>query len=205
MRKIIFLIAILLLVSCKNENAAKQPIESEGIPIKKSISKIISKREFPIKNFSKIELLSYYDRTKWDTMSYNGVEPYSDILVENGEFSFDTTFIQEKIVLNKTQEKELLNLLISDTCVPQEMEAACYMPRHMIVFRDKKNKILGYNEFCIDCRGSNNSGNLEGFQKYCYADMAELFRKFGIKLFVTFEDPQEEIEFLKRKGLLNLN
>ncbi|OAZ04198.1 hypothetical protein [Flavobacterium succinicans] len=204
MRKVIFLMAILLLVSCKNENA-QQPIESEGIPIEKSISKIISKRDFPIKNFSKIELVSYYNRVLWDTIKYKGERPSYKLLVDNYKLTFDSTMIQERVVLNKSQEKELLNLLISDTCVPKEIEAACYDPRHMILFRDKKNRIVGYNEFCISCIGSRSSKNLEGFQKYCYADMAELFRKFGIKLFVTFEDHQEETEFVKRKGLMNLN
>lgn len=56
MRRIIFFVAILLLVCCKNENV-QQSLESEGIPIEKSISKIINKRDFPIKKFSKIELV----------------------------------------------------------------------------------------------------------------------------------------------------
>ena len=194
------MIAILLLVSCKNENA-QQPIESEGIPIEKSISKIISKREFPINNFSKIELLSYYNRVVWDTIKYEGERPSYKLLGDNYKLTFDSTMIQERVVLNKSQEKELLNLLISDTCVPKEMEAGCYSPRHMILFRDGKNRIVGYNEFCISCIGSRSSNNLEGFQKYCYADMAELFRKFGIKLFVEDGDGEKEYNFLKSKGI----
>ena len=202
MRKIIFLISALFLVSCKNEDRRKST-ESEGIKIEKSISKIINKRDFPIKNFSKIELVSYYNRVLWDTIKYKGEQPSYKFLVDSYKLTFDSTMIQERVVLNKSQKKELLNLLISDTCVPQEMQAGCYNPRHMILFRDDKNRIIGYNEFCIDCVGSRYSNNLNGFQKYCYTDMAELFRKCGIKLFVEYEGAggEKEMKFLQSKGI----
>jgi hypothetical protein len=202
MRKIIFLITILILVSCKNEKTNNQ-IEEEGIPIVKSVSKVINKREFPLKNFSKIEIVSYYDRIKWDTLEYKKESPFYKILVDNYKLSFDSTMIQERVVLKKAQEKELLDLMICDTCVPEEISAACYMPRHMILFRDNKNRIIGYNEFCINCIGSRSSTNLNGFQKYCYSDMGDLFRKFGIKLFVEYEDEGKEYDFLRKKGYLD--
>lgn len=202
MRKIIFLITILILVSCKNEKTNNQ-IEAEGIPIVKSVSKVINRRDFPIKNFSKIELVSYYNRIFWDTVRYKGERPSYKMLVDNYKLTFDSTMVQERVILNKSQEKELLNLMISDTCVPEEMSAACYDPRHMILFRDDKNRIIGYNEFCINCIGSRSSTNLNGFQKYCYSDMGDLFRKFGIKLFVEYEDEGKEYEFLRKKGYLN--
>jgi hypothetical protein len=202
MRKIIFLITILILVSCKNEKTNNQ-IEEEGIPIVKSVSKVINKREFPLKNFSKIEIVSYYDRIKWDTLEYKKESPFYKILVDNYKLSFDSAMIQERVVLKKAQEKELLDLMICDTCVPEEISAACYMPRHMILFRDNKNRIIGYNEFCINCIGSRSSTNLNGFQKYCYSDMGDLFRKFGIKLFVEYEDEGKEYDFLQKKGYLN--
>lgn len=176
MRKIIFLISILILISCKNEK-----IESQ------SFSKVINKRDFPIKNFSKIELVSYYNRIYWDT-KFKGEFPIHKVLVENYKLTFDSAMIQERVVLNKVQEKELLNLMVSDSCSIDQITAACYNPRHMILFRDNKNRIIGYNEFCLECASSRNSDNLEDFQKYCYYDMSNLFKKFGIKLFVESED-----------------
>lgn len=202
MRKIIFLITILILVSCKNEKTNNQ-IEEEGIPIVKSVSKVINKREFPLKNFSKIEIVSYYDRIKWDSLGYKKESPFYKILVDNYKLTFDSTMIQERVVLKKAQEKQLLDLMVCDSCVPEEISAACYMPRHMILFRDNKNRIIGYNEFCIECVGSRSSDNLNGFQKYCYSDMGDLFRKFGIKLFVEYEDEGKEYEFLRKKGYSN--
>ena len=175
MRKVLFLISILLLISCKNNDAEK------------TFSKVINKRDFPIKNFSKIELISYYNRIYWDT-KFKGEFPTHKVLVEDYKLTFDSTMIQERIVLNKVQEKELLNLMLSDSCSIDQIAAACYNPRHMILFRDNKNRIIGYDEFCLECASSRNSDNLEDFQQYCYYDMSNLFKKFGIKLFVEIDD-----------------
>ncbi|WP_017498400.1 hypothetical protein [Flavobacterium sp. WG21] len=201
MRKIFLLIAVFALVSCQNKKA-KVLQENEGITMVKSESKIIKKRDFPIKNFSKIELVSYYNRIYWDTLNYKGKFPSSKVLVDNYRLTFDSTMIEERVILNKSQEKELLNLMVCDTCVPQEVSAACYNPRHMILFRDNKNRIIGYNEFCLSCVGGRTSPNLDNFQKYCYSDMETLFRKFGIKLFVDYDDEKKEYKILEKKGYL---
>jgi hypothetical protein len=188
----IFIISFLFF-SCKEE---KKEINAEGIPYVKSVSKSINKRDFSIRFFSKIELLSYYDRTIWDTAKVEGEDLFYKTLAIKGKLTFDSTFIREKIVLNKDQEKELLNLMVCDTCIPEEVQSACYMPRHMIVFRDKENKIVGYNEFCFDCIGSRNSENLNDFQKFCLGDMHDLFAKFGIKYFKqTPKQEKEEFKF----------
>lgn len=203
---IIFFTAFFI-ISCKKEQIEKkEKTETDiGITIPKSISKTIIKRDFPIKNFSKIELVSYYNRIIWDTVKYKGERPSYKMLVDNYKLTFDSTMIQERVVLNKSQEKELLNLMVCDTCIPEELTSACYDPRHMILFRDSKNRIVGYNEFCINCVGGRNSANLEGFQKYCYSEMGELFRKFGIKLFVEYGEEGKEDEFLSKKGYLPID
>jgi len=207
MKKIFFLIIVFIFISCK-ESAPKNKSalnEISEVRIDGSISKVIKKRDFPIKNFSKIELISYYNRIYWDTIKHDGEQPFNKDLVDNYKLTFDSTMIQERVILNKIQEKELLNLMISDTCVPQEISAACYNPRHMIVFRDQKNRIIGYNEFCINCNGARNSSNLDGYQKYCLYEMGRLFRKFEIKLFIEHDDEPKEAEFLRKKGYLDYN
>ncbi|MCD0466410.1 hypothetical protein [Flavobacterium sp. ENC] len=201
MKRIFFLITALILVSCKKEKA-ETPME-KGVPVIRSISKVIKKRDFPLKNFSKIELVSYYNRIYWDTIKHKGEQPSRKVLVDNYKLTFDSTMIQERVTLNKIQEKELLNVMVCDTCIPEEISSACYNPRHMILFRDDKNRIIGYNEFCISCNGARSSPNLDGFQKYCLYDMGDLFRKFGIKLFVDDDDEQKEYEILRKKGYLN--
>lgn len=201
MKKILCLFIIVVsVISCHDKTSNNLAKEEEEIPIVKSVSKTIHKREFPITNFSKIEVVSYYDRIMWDTLEYKKEVPFRKILVDKYKLTFDSTKIQERVVLNKIQEKELINLMVSDTCVPEELSAACYKPRHMILFRDKKSRIIGYNEFCIECVGSRNSDNLNGFQKYCYSDMQKLLEKFGITLFIESGDEKrvkEEIDFIE--------
>ncbi|KFF13810.1 hypothetical protein [Flavobacterium hydatis] len=207
MKKIIFFITtILVLISCKKEKT-ETPIDMTGEKVVKSVNNVIKKRDLPLKNFSKIEIVSYYNRMVWDTTTVNGKHSFNKILVDNYKLTFDSTMIQERVILNKIQEKELLNLIISDTCNTGETPADCYKPRHMILFRDSKNRIVGYNEFCISCAYGRNSSNLDGFQKYCYSDMDRLFKKFGIKLFVEegdedVEAENKEYDFLKHKGYI---
>lgn len=140
----------------------------------------------------KVEFLSYPDRMIWDTISYKKENSFYKELTDNGKLNFDTTLVKERLVLNKSQLNEL-NKLMQETCYTNQSVAACYMPRHLILFRDKKNKIIAYNEFCFDCVGSRNSKNLHDYQSFCMIDMAELFKKFGIKYFgVTNEQKIEE-------------
>jgi len=165
-------------------------------------------KEFPLKNVAKVEFISYYDRTVWDTIKVNGKNSIYKTLVVNGKFVFDSTFIREKIVLNKSQESELLTLITCDTCISEELPAACYMPRHMIVFRNTKNKIIAYNEFCFHCIGSRQSKVLENYQKFCLSDMSALFEKVGIKYFADNEEQQREESvfndsILKARGIID--
>ena len=121
--------------------------------------------------------------------------------MDNYKLTFDSTMIQERIILNKDQEKELLNLMVSDSCSLEQIESACYNPRHMILFRDNKNRIIGYNEFCLECSSSRYSDNLQGFQKHCYFDMENLFKKFGIKLSIDYKNSDQEFIFLKNRDV----
>lgn len=203
MKKILFLLIVFVLICCKKEKEEKV----NNIEVVNSLSRIIKKRDFPLENFSKIELVSYYNRMVWDTIKINGKHPFNKKLVDNYRLTFDSLMIQERVTLNKIQEKELLNLMLSDTCSTGETPADCYKPRHMILFRDHKNRIIGYSEFCIACAAGRNSENLEEFQKYCYSDMETLFKKYGIKLFVNEGDEDDteenrEYDFLKQKGFI---
>lgn len=131
---------------------------------------------------AKVELLSYPDRMMWDTIPYKTKNYFYKELTDNGKLNFDTTLVKERLILNESQLKEL-NILLQENCYVQENVAACYMPRHLILFRDKNNKIIAYNEFCFDCVGSRNSKNLDDYQSFCMTDMMEFFKKSGIKYF----------------------
>ncbi|OXA89928.1 hypothetical protein [Flavobacterium hydatis] len=95
MKKIIFFITtILVLISCKKEKT-ETPIDMTGEKVVKSVNNVIKKRDLPLKNFSKIEIVSYYNRMVWDTTTVNGKHSFNKILVDNYKLTFDSTMIQE--------------------------------------------------------------------------------------------------------------
>ncbi|WP_396168270.1 hypothetical protein [Flavobacterium sp.] len=57
----IIILAVFFIISCKKEQIEKKDkAETDlGIPIPKSVSKSIRKRIFPLKEISKVELISY--------------------------------------------------------------------------------------------------------------------------------------------------
>ncbi|MFH6935264.1 hypothetical protein [Flavobacterium sp. FlaQc-30] len=181
MRKI-FLLVVVILVSCKYEKK-EVSTENEGIPIVKSVSKIINKRDFPLKNLSKVEVLSYEDRMRWDRKITKKDNKYTKDLVVDHKLNFDSTKVKERVLLNSVLKTELLELMSQDSCQVEELPADCYMPRHVILFRDKKNRIIGYKELCLSCRGFRESKNLENYNGFCFSQMEELFKKAGIKYF----------------------
>lgn len=182
MRKALFLIFILIAISCKKENA-ESSIVNEKAKVFKSQSEVIKRRDFPLKNLSKVEVLSYEDRMRWDRKITKKDNKYTKDLVVDYKLNFDSTKVKEKVVLNSVLKTELLELMSQDSCKVVEGLADCYMPRHMILFRDKKNRIIGYKELCLSCKGFRESKNLENYNGFCFSQMEELFKKAGIKYF----------------------
>lgn len=178
-----FLIFILILISCKKVNT-EFSIVSEKTKVIKSKTEVSKRRDFPLKSLSKVEVLSYEDRMRWDKKSTeNEDNKYTKDLVVDYKLNFDSTKVKERVFLNSVLKTELLELIAQDSCKVEELPADCYMPRHLILFRDQKNRIIGYKELCLSCRGFRESKNLESYNGFCFSQMEELFKKAGIKYF----------------------
>ncbi|MTH14352.1 hypothetical protein [Flavobacterium sp. LC2016-01] len=182
MRKAFFLIFIVILISCKKENT-ESSIVSEKTQVSKSKSEAIKRKDFPLKNLSKVEVLSYEDRMRWDRKITKKDNKYTKDLVVHFKLNFDSTKVKERVLLNSVLKSELLELMFQDSCRVEELPSDCYMPRHMILFRDQKNRIIGYKELCLSCKGFRESKNLENYNGFCFSQMEELFKKAGIKYF----------------------
>lgn len=181
MKKIIFLIFIFVFISCKKEQERPQPDESPMVA--KSETEIIKERDFPLKESSKIEILSYEDRMRWDKKITKKDNKYYKDLVVDYKLNFDSTKVKERVLLSSELKTELIGLLSQDSCKVENLPRDCYMPRHMIVFRDQKNRIIGYKELCLSCKGYRESKNLENYNGFCFTQMEDLFKKAGIKYF----------------------
>lgn len=181
MKKLIFLIFILSFISCKKEQE-KSPFKESPLVIK-SAKEVIKERDFPLKDLSKVEFLSYKNRMDWDRKITKNDNKYTKDLVVDYKLNFDSTTVKERVVLNSLLKKELIELMSQDSCKIEEFVSDCYMPRHMILFRDNKNRIIGYKELCLSCKGLRESKNLEEYNGFCFSQMNDLFKKAGIKYF----------------------
>ncbi|MEN2412733.1 hypothetical protein [Flavobacterium mesophilum] len=181
MRKVFFLLTILILISCKKE---QEKLELDETPIiTKSETEIIKERDFPLKELSKVEILSYEDRMRWDRKITKKDNKYYKDLVVDYKLNFDSTKIKERVFLSSALKTELIGLMSQDSCKVENLPRDCYMPRHMIVFRDQKNRIIGYKELCLSCKGYRESKNMENYNGFCFTQMEDLFKKAGIKYF----------------------
>ncbi|MFB9079831.1 hypothetical protein ACFFLS_08070 [Flavobacterium procerum] len=180
MKRILLLLIILGMISCKKETTDSS-IVIEKTGVSKSKSEIAKIRDFPLKDLSKVEVLSYEDRIRWDRKITKKDNKYTKDLVVDYKLNFDSTKVKERVVLNSVLKTELLELMSQDSCKLENLPRDCYMPRHMILFRDQKNRIIGYKELCLSCKGFRESKNLENYNGFCFSQMEELFKKAGIK------------------------
>lgn len=127
---------------------------------------------------NRIEILAYVDRNKWnqeDNLDYLKLN-----FIQNGRLEINKKYLKNRIYLNKEQIEILKNKLIK--CNTENWAAACYDPRHALLFYDQKDKIFGHIEMCFDCNGSRSSENLKNFSE-CALGLEKTFKEFGITYF----------------------
>ena len=188
--KKIYLILLIGLFSCNKEE-------------KKSINKIETKKtevlEFEIvkpseleknvddffSNVSKIEILAYLDRNKWDKS--DNPDYRNPDYIKNNKIEIKDKYLRNRIVLSSSQVKELQAGFKKGY---YNIAAACYDPRHAIIFYDKNDVIIGNIEICFECNNVSSSKNLYSIGRSASNQM-DLFKKFGI---TYFEDTKEEYD-----------
>ena len=133
-------------------------------------------------NVKKIEVISYLDRNEWDEKDN---PDYDKATFVTDKVIIKQKYLKDKIILNQKQETELIDLFKSLSYGIQ-MQAACYEPRHLIVFYDKNDKVYGYLELCFECGNYDCSKNMEGVIDFSVErgeEFEKLFKGFGIKYF----------------------
>jgi uncharacterized protein YqgQ len=137
----------------------------------------------------KIEIIAYSNRNEWD--SIDNTDYYKLNYIKNNIIEIKEKYLKSRIVLNPSQLNKLKNGLIN--CKTKNWVAACYDPRHSILFYNKKDEVLGFIEICFECNRAESTSNLK-FISECALSQEELFKEFGI---TYFNDTEEEIEELK--------
>ncbi|MCH2231402.1 MAG: hypothetical protein MK105_13780 [Crocinitomicaceae bacterium] len=106
-------------------------------------------------NVSKIELIElkpYCSIKKYPSRFFGIPRKYescyeSSIIRE--ESQLDTTHIGKRIELKSTLYDSLFNILYDSEL--STSSAACYNPRHGIIFYDINSSVIGYLEICFEC------------------------------------------------------
>lgn len=138
----------------------------------------------------KIEIIAFYDRDKWDREDRSMNVNY----IKNNNIEIKEKYVRNRIILNQDQINKLKSKL--ENYHPENIEpAACYMPRHVLIFTNTKNEIFGYIEICFTCGSTQSSKNLKFLARRAL-EQEKLFKEFGI---TYFEDTEEEIKELKIK------
>lgn len=170
--RVIFIVIIgcISLVSCETKNEKTH---------KKTQSEIISEKmneTFPFSENGKIELLSYKDRRLYTRNIYED-SIYYDFIKDNDK-------IVERIALNKNLSLELYKLYFTKQCSDTE-SAACYDPRHSIVFYNGKSEIIGSIEVCFNCGTKMIRGKVapKGDCRDNDDKLSAIFKEAGIKYF----------------------
>lgn len=161
MKKTIFLLLLpifALLFSCKSSNETAVDLIFEQT--------------------SKIEILAYVDRNLWD--EEDNPEYYKLDFIKNKKVKIKDKYLKNRILLNEIQLKKLQEKFYG--CKSPDESAACFDPRHALIFYDKKNEVLGYIEICFQCNQHNASLNLETIAD-CALNLEALFKEFGITYF----------------------
>ncbi|MCU0350956.1 MAG: hypothetical protein MUF43_09045 [Flavobacterium sp.] len=180
--KKIYLILLIGLFSCNKEE-------------KKSINKIETKKtevlEFEIvkpseleknvddffKNVSKIEIYAFSDRNFWDEIDNPDMDSFP--YIKGNKVKINDKYLKNKVTLTNNQISKLQKGLKGGY---YDYVAACYAPRHAIIFYDKDDVIIGNIEMCFDCNIASGSKNLSEIARSAL-NLGDLFKEFGITYF----------------------
>lgn len=158
MKYIFIIIVVILLTSCKPE----------------------MKATFPFSQATKIEVISYPVRYEWDTIR-NGKKEHLGLLVENKKL-VNSSGIKERKPLNGKLRVKLFEALFGHDN-PECTVAACFDPRHAILFYNAKSEIIATMEICFECGGSEAAFE---HNELCYEGLqpiGEIFEAAGIEYY----------------------
>ncbi|MGQ2984782.1 hypothetical protein [Flavobacterium sp.] len=165
---LIIVAAVFSLFSCKNAE--------EKAVVQKEVKLPKMEETFPFAETEKIELLSYENRNDWDT-----IRRYSNRIVEDKKLLFDTTHVKERVVLNEKLTKDLFKAFFTPT--PNSESAACFDPRHAVVFYNTNSEIIYAYEICFGCAVGQASNNDFKYTMTSVGTLYPVFKSAGIKYF----------------------
>lgn len=147
---------------------------------------------FPFNKARRIEIFSYPVRYTWDTVRIDGETHINNELIDGkGRVTLPKKRIKDHIVLDQSQTRRLFSVFCNEPCPEEDkMVAACYDPRHAIIFFDDKGLAFAHVEVCLSCLQTRSTEGIP-IQDFCLAKvnaLQQLFKDCGAKYFGGPED-----------------
>jgi len=164
--KQLFFLFFIILVGCKSTQI-KMPVDDAFL------------------SAERIEIWSYPNREIWHREGVDNTGALKELKIENGKVNIEKNNIKEKIILSKEQIEKIYQTLYDNKICDYESVAACYQPRHLIVFFNSEDKVFNALEICLSCTQIQ-SINEFNYPNLCDTKMdklEEVFKSFGIKYF----------------------
>lgn len=141
---------------------------------------------FPFNKALRIEVLSYPNRSIWDTIQNSNSRYLNYNIIENGVVRLNTSKIRDRIELTQEQSDTLQHILYNVRCDFREIEP-CFNPRYSVIFYDHTDAAFAALEISSDCLTYNTSGEFS-YIDYCTEKNKELisfFKEIGIRYYIT--------------------
>jgi len=137
---------------------------------------------FPFSQTEKMEVISYSERNYWDTIRNGKVERMGPIVL-NKILQLDSSRIKERTFLGKEVKRTLFDILYRNTADEECTVASCFIPRHAILFYNKKMEIIGNLEVCFTCGTWESNFEHRPICQEELNDLQKIMKKSGIKYF----------------------
>lgn len=183
------ILGAILFISCKKEKDMNvlEDNNNNGVIVSKSIAteEIIQEIDSFFNEVKQVDVYAYFNRTLWEEEDRKDYRHFTNF--ENNDVLIKEKYLKNKISLSKDQINKLRENF--KDCYDGITEA-CYDPRHLFVFYNSKNQIIGHIEICFECSNIDCSDNLVKFAS-CALYSKHLLQEFGI---TYFEDTEKDIE-----------
>ncbi|PUV25128.1 hypothetical protein [Sphingobacterium athyrii] len=131
---------------------------------KKRISPVVETRDSkgfdPFKIAERVELLFYTsNRLLW----HHNTGKNPNALMADGLINIPQDSIAARVQLDSVQCSDWQYTLYQSQLCEEMVVAGCYEPRHLLVFYDDSNKVIGFIEICVSCSGAWISEGLRTF------------------------------------------
>lgn len=100
-------------------------------------------------------------------------------------------YLKDEITLTEDQIDRLTEVLYNYNYSKEAgsihfMDGCCYYPRHSVVFLNSSDKVIGYFEFCFECREYQTLPYRENAGEFCpgkYELIQQFFKSVGVTFF----------------------